>query len=268
MTMFMRCPDVTARTSPPPAAANQRSEPKSPPPTRRSTTPKADKQRTNEIARMSKHVGLKEKRFSQDDTDDADSLGYPGKQHSPTSGSDAVDDESSLFRNVVTPSPEGNKTINDILGPPPASTFLVPNATTVEESSKINRDSSQRLPREEPLVTMSASKYHSDLHRDNHVTTRNPPFLHTVTAPKLSRRDKIGIFVGLKTFSYGKRLVVSRVAPNGKFGNSGVEVGDIVVSINGKSMVERPSSWEAFGTLRESSVQIYLFSNALSLHFF
>ncbi len=77
------------------------------------------------------------------------------------------------------------------------------------------------------------------------------PYVHMVTVHKATVDEKIGIFVGLKHLpEYGGiRLVVSKIAPDGKFANSGIDVGDVVVSINGKSFVETPSSQDAFGRI-------------------
>jgi len=68
------------------------------------------------------------------------------------------------------------------------------------------------------------------------------PNLYSVTVHKISKADKIGIYVHLDdSSSYGKRLVVSQVAPDGKFANTIIKEGDVVVSINGEDMIEDPN---------------------------
>jgi len=71
------------------------------------------------------------------------------------------------------------------------------------------------------------------------------PNLHSVTVRKRSKNEKIGIYVHFYPFDYGDRLVVSDISPTGKFANSGIEVGDIVVSINGENMLEDPKTQKA-----------------------
>lgn len=68
-----------------------------------------------------------------------------------------------------------------------------------------------------------------------------------VTVKKEGAKDKIGINVGLKDLACGVRLVVSKISPNGKFANSPIEMGDIVVSINGKKFLENPNPEDALG---------------------
>ena len=55
--------------------------------------------------------------------------------------------------------------------------------------------------------------------------------LYSVTVHKTSQNDKIGIYVHLETFPRGDRLVISKIADDGKFTNSRIKEGDIVVSI-------------------------------------
>eukprot|EP00536_Pseudo-nitzschia_multiseries_P012155 jgi/Psemu1/290108/fgenesh1_pg.448_\ len=69
--------------------------------------------------------------------------------------------------------------------------------------------------------------------------------LHSVTVRKESKEDKIGIFLQLHKFKQGNRLVVSHISPTGKFANSGIEFGDIVVSINSEDMLENPQTEKA-----------------------
>lgn len=67
------------------------------------------------------------------------------------------------------------------------------------------------------------------------------------TVRKKSLNDKIGVFVGISQLPSGPRLVVTKVSPNGKFAESPIEQGDIVVSINGKDFLNNPNSDEALG---------------------
>ncbi|KAL3906685.1 MAG: hypothetical protein SGILL_009173, partial [Bacillariaceae sp.] len=190
-----------------------------------------------------------------DDTDGADSLGYPG-----IFGQQDDDDESSVFRNVMTPSPEGTTNIEDILGPAPATS--APSTPRSGNGSANGRQNpiakiaqgspSTRMSREVESMGEEEATPYEVLRNENDEEEgdeQDESPLHTVTVHKVSRNDKIGIFVGLKKYSFGTRLVVSRVAPDGKFAGTGVDVGDIVVSVNGRSMLERPSSQEAFGML-------------------
>lgn len=74
------------------------------------------------------------------------------------------------------------------------------------------------------------------------------PNLYSVTVHKTSKADKIGIYAHLDdSSSYGKRLVVSHVAPDGKFANTIIKEGDIMVSINGEDMIENPNLQKALG---------------------
>ena len=61
-----------------------------------------------------------------------------------------------------------------------------------------------------------------------------------MTVHKTSKTDKIGIYVHLENFSNGNRLVISKVAHDGKFTNTRIKKGDIIVSINGEDMIENP----------------------------
>jgi len=71
------------------------------------------------------------------------------------------------------------------------------------------------------------------------------PNTHTVTVHKNSKEEKIGIFLQLHKFEQGNRLVVSHISPTGKFANTGIEFGDIVVSINSQDMVKNPKTEKA-----------------------
>jgi hypothetical protein len=282
MMMLTYSPDVPARTSPPPATANAKHLPENPSETRRTTAPYTDKQQKKDSLTTNKQVVFQEGSLSEETTEGAGSIGYLGQLFPQTPSIDAEDDESSVFQNVVASSPDGNRTIDEILGPPPAPSFFFPNASNFEHAisdaiksknrtagnKKKDKGVGQRFPRDNRSDKMSASTCPSVTTHENNKTTGDTPLFHTVTVHKVSREDKIGLFVGLKKFSYGKRLVVSRVAPFGKFSNSGVDVGDIVVSINGRSMVERPSSQEAFGMLGEFFLWINLFPNPFSLLLF
>lgn len=84
--------------------------------------------------------------------------------------------------------------------------------------------------------------------RISHVDDKDETFvpnLYSVSVDKTSSSDKIGIYVHLQNFTYGKRLVVSKVAPDGKFGNTRIKEGDVVVSINGNDMTEDPDLQQA-----------------------
>jgi hypothetical protein len=67
------------------------------------------------------------------------------------------------------------------------------------------------------------------------------------TVRKKSLDDRIGVFVGVCQLPCGPRLVVTKVSSNGKFAESPIEKGDIVVSINGKDFLNNPNSEEALG---------------------
>jgi hypothetical protein len=184
-----------------------------------------------------------------DDTNnyyDTDSTRYPILEGGSNYSADSDEEETSLFRGVLTPaiplfrkppSPEGNGIIDEILGPPP---------------SDDSRDSGMaRKTLSTGRISMGPQGATQAPPAGGYETRKGvgeeDPFIHTVTVYKHSQPEKIGIYVGLKRFAFGTRLVVSRVAPDGKFADSGVEVGDIVVSINGKSFLENPNSQDAFG---------------------
>jgi hypothetical protein len=80
---------------------------------------------------------------------------------------------------------------------------------------------------------------------------------YVVTVVKKAPSDKLGIHVGLKLLACGRRLVVSKISPDGLFVETPIYCGDIVVSINGKSFLENPSTSTALGKtlscLRSSS---------------
>jgi hypothetical protein len=69
-----------------------------------------------------------------------------------------------------------------------------------------------------------------------------------VTVVKKSSADKVGINVGVRVTRQGNRLVVSKISPTGLIGDSNVQVGDIVTSINGYDFVAKPDSLVALGT--------------------
>jgi hypothetical protein len=126
-------------------------------------------------------------------------------------------EESSIFQDVTTP--YKNNYLDEILGQ--------------LQDTKVNHNSS-------PDISNGISYLDED-HCDY------APHIHSVTVYKKSQSDKIGIYVGLEKFDFGNRLVISLIAPNGKFADSGIEVGDIVISINSESMVEDPSPQRASG---------------------
>jgi len=78
-------------------------------------------------------------------------------------------------------------------------------------------------------------------------TEKHIPNLYSVTAYKASKADKIGVYVHVQKFPQGNRLVISKITPDGKFANSIIKEGDIVVSINGEDMTEDPNLQEALG---------------------
>jgi len=73
------------------------------------------------------------------------------------------------------------------------------------------------------------------------------PNLYSVTVTKSSQSDRIGIYVHRENYAGGRRLVVSKVAPDGKFADTKIKEGDVVVSINGEDMTSNPSLERALG---------------------
>jgi len=69
----------------------------------------------------------------------------------------------------------------------------------------------------------------------------------TYTVRKSAPDDQLGIFVGVRDVGAGPQLVISRVKPGGKFAESPIERGDIVVSINGVNFLRYPNAQEALG---------------------
>jgi hypothetical protein len=136
--------------------------------------------------------------------------------------------------------------LEEILGPPPVTT---------------NRSQS-RLLAESLFIAQE-----SDLDESEGVDEDEIPYMHVVTVHKTTIDDKIGVFVGLKHMPQygGIRLVVSKISPDGKFANRGVNVGDVVVSINGKSFVENPKSQDAFGKIVRFAV-VFLFDAVLQVN--
>lgn len=82
---------------------------------------------------------------------------------------------------------------------------------------------------------------HESIHRADEVVV--------YSVRKTTPDDKIGIFVGLKQLECGIRLVVTKVSPHGKFAESPIERGDIVLSINGTNFLQNPNSDLALGKL-------------------
>eukprot|EP00980_Cylindrotheca_fusiformis_P021444 scaffold8301_cov184-Cylindrotheca_fusiformis.AAC.12 len=70
----------------------------------------------------------------------------------------------------------------------------------------------------------------------------------TVSVFKKHLDDRLGINVGLERIGYKDRLIVTKIAENGKFAGTGVEEGDIVTSINSHSFLRQPDSEDALGT--------------------
>ena len=92
-------------------------------------------------------------------------------------------------------------------------------------------------------------KHRTSFFDDEGDQSTSTPSLYSVTVNKTSKTDKIGIYVHRETFSDGQhRLVVSKVAPDGKFANTRVKEGDVVVSINGQDMTEEPTLERALST--------------------
>lgn len=85
------------------------------------------------------------------------------------------------------------------------------------------------------------------------VVRQNEEIVFTVR--KTSPADKIGIFVCVREFPGGPRLVVSKVTPTGKFAESPIAEGDTVVSINGINFVDYPRSEDALGKGKKSHVE-------------
>ncbi len=73
------------------------------------------------------------------------------------------------------------------------------------------------------------------------------PNLYSVTVTKASQSDRIGIYVHRESHAGGHRLVISKVAPDGKFADTKIKAGDVVVSINGEDMTSNPSLERALG---------------------
>jgi hypothetical protein len=69
----------------------------------------------------------------------------------------------------------------------------------------------------------------------------------TVTVVKDDPKAKIGIHVGLKYFTSGPRLIVTRILPDGPFMNTPVECGDIILSVNGKDCIHHPNTAAVLG---------------------
>ena len=76
----------------------------------------------------------------------------------------------------------------------------------------------------------------------------------TYTVRKSAPDDQLGIFVGVRDVGAGPQLVISRVKPGGKFAESPIERGDIVVSINGVNFLRYPNAQEALGKRMETRI--------------
>lgn len=79
------------------------------------------------------------------------------------------------------------------------------------------------------------------------------PNLYSVTVTKTSASDRIGIFVHREDFAGGHRLIISKVAPDGKFADTKIKEGDVVVSINGEDMTSNPSLERALSKFHHSN---------------
>jgi hypothetical protein len=69
-----------------------------------------------------------------------------------------------------------------------------------------------------------------------------------VTVLKKSQSDKLGIHVGVRVSRQGRRLIVADISPVGLFVNTPIQMGDIILSINGVSFQEDPDANNALGT--------------------
>lgn len=91
----------------------------------------------------------------------------------------------------------------------------------------------------------SLNSNQSNLSGDLMIADLNEEVVYTVR--KRTPEDKLGIHVGVRELASGPRLVVSEVRPEGKFAESPIEMGDIVVSINEVNFLRYPNSQEALG---------------------
>jgi PDZ domain len=80
----------------------------------------------------------------------------------------------------------------------------------------------------------------------------------TYTVRKSAPDDQVGIFVAVRDAGAGPQLVVSRVKPGGKFAESPIERGDIVVSINGVNFLRYPNAHEALGKTEAFGVTLVI----------
>ncbi len=98
----------------------------------------------------------------------------------------------------------------------------------------------------------SSSKNRSKISYADSDIEQQIPNLYSVTVTKTSASDRIGIFVHRENFAGGHRLVVSKVAPDGKFADTKIKEGDVVVSINGEDMTSNPSLERALSKFHHS----------------
>jgi len=136
-------------------------------------------------------------------------------------------EESSVFRNVTMPYYENNN-LDDILGQ--------------LKDTKLHH------------------KFSSDLSNDTSYFDEDQggytPHINSVTVYKNSLSEKIGVFVGVEKFVLGDRLVMTKIPANGKFADSGIEVGDIVISINGENMIDDPTPQRALNIVTAATDRV------------
>ena len=225
---------------------NNRLKPESPPRPKRTAAVSRGGQNSRHVAFL--EPSWADTTASLSTSNDADSYRYNEQRGSFFSATS--DEESSIFRTVSSiqetnyirrvPSPQGDGQIDAILGPLPST------------GNKSSDSVPPRLGNHRPNQSARVMSDQDGLDEEQ----EDEPFIHVVTVHKTSQKDKIGLYVGIKRFSHGTRLVVSRISPDGKFANSGVELGDIVVSINGKSFIENPSSQEAFDAVKSATGRV------------
>jgi hypothetical protein len=146
-----------------------------------------------------------------------------------------------------------NASLDEILGPlPPTSsaTSTTSTAPTSVSGSRAAMSTKTSVLGARPRLTTSKNSVgkgstllgKEDMGQDD---------LHVATIHKMTATDKVGIIVGIQHLEQGKRLVVSRISPSGKLADSGIEPGDIIVSINARSFLDNPSSQYASGKLQQ-----------------
>jgi hypothetical protein len=133
-----------------------------------------------------------------------------------------------------------NTSLDEILGPITAPNLL-PSMSTSTTSSQTSKSSSSR----ENNMTIKGYEEQKEIQLG--VVRDKPHKLHTATVQKATAAEKVGIIVGIQHLDGEERLVVSRISSSGRLANSGIEPGDIIVSINGTNFLNHPSSQTALG---------------------